>query len=151
LAKIACDTDFLIKIANDPLPRFDWSTLSAQNDFCTLPCVYRELANLKSSRIRATAKRATMALSVVGQDKSSKIRILSVEGKREPSWARKEASADEALIEFVGEEPKGRMVATLDGKLLSRLEKNRLPYLTLSSGRPLIVSRGAMHLTRNRA
>ena len=148
VAVIACDTDFLIKIANDPLPKFDWQTLSRQNEFCTLPSIVRELSNLKSSRQRQTAKRAVMALSIVGAHSTSKVKVLTVESTSNRIWIDKNAPADEALIAFVSEEQKSRMVATLDGDLLSRLEAQGMPYMTLSSDRPLIAPRRAMHLTR---
>ncbi len=147
MALIACDTDFLIKIANDPLPKFDWTALSKQNEFCTLPSIVRELTNLKSSRQRQTSRRAVMALSIIGQIPSSKIKVLTIEDSQ-PKWAEKSVSADEALVEFVAEDPRKRMVATLDGELLSKLDTSGLPYLTLSSDRPLLASRRAMHLSR---
>jgi rRNA-processing protein FCF1 len=147
MATIACDTDFLIKIANDPLPKFDWTALSSQNEFCTLPCIVRELTNLKSSRQRQTSRRAVMALSIIGQVPSSKIKLLTTKDSK-PKWAEKSISADEALVEFVKEDGRKRMVATLDGELLSKLDTGGLPYLTLSSGRPLLSSGRAMHLSR---
>src|SRR5579871_6027159 len=58
---IACDTDFIIKIANDPLPKFDWKSITSQNEIYTLPSIVRELKSLKSSQIQSTRRRAKMA------------------------------------------------------------------------------------------
>jgi rRNA-processing protein FCF1 len=145
---IACDTDFLIKIANDPLPKFDWVSYSRQNDFCTLPCIVRELANLRSNRSIIISRRASTALSIIGKQPLAKIKELP--SKPANAWSLSEANADDALIEFGNLDPFGRAVATLDGKLLSRLDSDGVPYLTLSSDRPLFVNRGAMHLSRKR-
>ena len=130
MALIACDTDFLIKVTNDPVPALDWGTLSIEHDFAVMPCVIAELKGLATSKIRKTSIRAKSALAVVE------------EGKKFKRMEAKESSldADSALYEFVRADPSSRMIATLDGSLLSRMEKAGLPYLTLSSGKPLLRS-----------
>lgn len=89
-----------------------------------------------------------MALNVVGE--RAKIVVIKTPSSKKPHWSEEDADADDALIEFVEEDPQRRLVATLDGDLLSALESKRMPYLTLSSGRPLIASRRAMHLSKTR-
>ncbi len=126
--QIICDTDFLMKITNDPLPKFCWKSLSSENEFVTLPCVVRELKGLSSKLTRKTSTRAKNTLKALNS--VGLIRILSeVEDRGE---------VDFTLLEYVRLEPTERIVATLDGSLLGSLEKSGLGYLTLSSDRALI-------------
>lgn len=128
LFQIVCDTNFLMKIFNDPLPKFDWKSLSSENEFVTLSCVVRELKGLSSRTAGKTFMRAKNTLN--GLDSSGLIKIIpKIEGN---------AEVDFALLEFVRQEPKARILATLDGTLLSTLEKAGLGYLTLSSDKALI-------------
>jgi rRNA-processing protein FCF1 len=152
MAIIVCDTDFLIKVANEPLPKLDWTTISKQNEFCTLPSVVKELKGLSTgNRKSLLSRRARMALGIIGRSSSSIVRIIDERPDRMSSESSKGVDADLDLFDFVKSNPQDRLVATLDGALLSRLERNRLPYLTLSSGRALInSSKRATRLSRGR-
>ena len=128
LFQIVCDTNFLMKIFNDPLPKFDWKSLSSENEFVTLSCVVRELRGLSSRTAGKTSMRARNTLNAL--DSGGLIKIIpEVEGN---------AEVDFALLDFVRQEPKVRILATLDGSLLSSLEKTGLGYLTLSFDKALI-------------
>jgi rRNA-processing protein FCF1 len=116
-----------MKITNDPLPGFDWAELSKENKFVTIPAVLSELNGLSKSKKRKTSRRAANTLSLI---EGKKI-VDSIANKTEFG------DADIALLEFVRARPKDRALATMDGSLLSRLEKLGLPYLTLSRGRAL--------------
>jgi rRNA-processing protein FCF1 len=128
MALIICDTDFLIKLANDPLPKFDRDVLVA-NDFGVLGSVYRELHGLEKSSSPKVAKRAKRAIEFARDTKW----IKRLDLQTHPPTVE----ADEELIGFVLEDPKSRVLATLDGKLLSRCESLGLSYLTLKNNRAL--------------
>jgi hypothetical protein len=91
-----------------------------------------------------------MALEIIGEEASAKVKLLDRKGSAKQGWDDSNLQADAALLKFVREDPKSRMVATLDGELLSDLDGQGLPYFTLSSNRPLIASRRAIHLSRKR-
>lgn len=133
---IVCDSDFIIKLANDPIPALDWSKVSRENQFVTIAPVLRELKGLTKNRLKSkTARRARAAVNLV--EKFQLIRaVTSGEGEGEHPRSTKEET-DTMLIEFVRTLPKDRMLATMDGSLLSRAERLGLPYMTLSRGRPL--------------
>ncbi len=124
--EIVCDTDFLMKIVNDPLPKFNWKSVSNENEFVTLRCVVRELKGLLSSRSQKTSNRARNTIRAI---ESGIVKVESSENESE--------EVDYALLEFVRSNATDRLLATLDGSLLSRLEKIGLGYFTLSSGKPL--------------
>lgn len=130
MVTIACDTDFIIKISNDPIPKFDLSTLSKENEFLVIPEVFREIIGLERSSTPSTSRRAQMAHRVIVESAV----FRTVQHDKSSSTV----DTDNALIEFVKASPNTRAVATMDGSLLSRLEKIGLPYLTLSKGRTLL-------------
>jgi hypothetical protein len=49
---------------------------------------------------------------------------------------RSNADADLQLLDFEEKAPEDVVIATMDGNLLSKLEKKRLPYFTLRNDRP---------------
>ncbi|MGI0079654.1 MAG: hypothetical protein ACRECH_08515 [Nitrososphaerales archaeon] len=126
--EIVCDSDFLMKIVNDPLPKFDWKFLSIENEFVTLPCVLRELGGLASGTTGKASMKARNTLNVLSSSKY-------VKTTPEPE---DHGEVDFALLQFVSRNPNERILATLDGSLLAALEKRGLGYLTLSSDKPLI-------------
>ncbi len=128
--EIICDTDFIMKLVNDPLPKLDWRSMSRENDFVTLPCVVRELNGLTSSQDRKTSIRARNSLTAL---KSGILGVIPPESESE--------EVDFALLDCVRRKPNSRLLATLDGSLLSMLEKNGLGYLTLTSNRPVMKPR----------
>ena len=125
------DTDFLIKVANDPVSRLDLSQLASEYTVSTLPSVIAELEGLSQHKERKTARRASNALRIVNQ-KESKIRIEVLDLPRQGR-----EKVDSALIDLAKRED-GATIATMDHSLLSRLERMRLPYLTLSDDKPLL-------------
>ncbi|MGI0091002.1 MAG: hypothetical protein ACREBS_04785 [Nitrososphaerales archaeon] len=142
MALLVCDADFLIKITNDPLPAFH-SLSRKESDFvlATIPLVVRELKGLVFSKTPKTARRARNALRSVGQ-------VVNLIGECAEQDANTEA--DEALIEFAHRAFQEEIfVATLDGKLLSKLERTKVPYLTLRNDKPFVrsFSRRATYLT----
>ncbi|MHB1908844.1 MAG: PIN domain-containing protein [Nitrososphaerales archaeon] len=138
MAKILCDTDFIIKIANDPLPKVDWVSFSKQNEITTIPLVVKELEGLKKSKDLQTVRRAKNALAVIQEGK--KIKVF-------PTGDDKFHEADQELIELTSAST-DTVLATMDGSLLSRLERIGLPYYTLSNNKLLEHPRkGATHLS----
>jgi rRNA-processing protein FCF1 len=127
LTIIVWDTSILIKISNDPLPKVDLRALSKENEFVIIPEVLREILGLTASKNRTTARRAQMVLRAVEESKLFK-RVVS-------NSKRPARETDEVLVEFVKEKPEERILATMDGALLSRMEKSGLSYMTLSEGR----------------
>jgi rRNA-processing protein FCF1 len=145
LVSIACDTDFLIKIVNDPLPKFDISSLLSENEFVVTQQVLREISGLTSSKTPTTSRRARAVRRMIEEEKH--FRVLKKVEQEIPA----SVDADIALIEFVKASPNTRAVATLDGSLLTRLERMGLPYLTLSKGKMLTrFKQGARYLTANK-
>jgi rRNA-processing protein FCF1 len=143
LALIVCDTDFLIKISNDPLPRVRLGELSKDYKFVIIPSVIRELSGLEKHANPRTARRARMVDRVIRESKRFKLSLFKGDEKNST------LEADDALIEFVKRNPKERILATLDGSLLSRFERTGLPYLTLSKGKLFFrPSQGATYLTK---
>ena len=133
---IACDTDFLIKISNDPLPKFDLAELSKENEFVVMPSVLREIKGLEKSKSSRTARRAKMTLKAI--EKSHYFSHTFLQKKSDSIILMSSVEADEELMAFVRAKPYERMIATLDGSLLSRAERVGLPYLTLAKGRVLM-------------
>jgi rRNA-processing protein FCF1 len=123
--EIVCDTDFLIKISNDPLPEFDWRRISSEYDLVTLACVVRELKGLVASKLRKTSVRAKNAIKVID---SGVIEIVPADS---------EGEVDQILLEYARSKRKTSLIATLDGNLLKTFERNGIGYLTLSSDKPL--------------
>lgn len=128
LTVIVWDTDFLVKISNDPLPKVDLRELSKENEFVIIPEVIQEIRGLARSRNRTTARRAEMALRAIEDSKFFK--NTKLEGARQPA-----KETDEVLIEVIRIKPDERTLATMDGTLLSSMEKSGLPYMTLSKGK----------------
>jgi rRNA-processing protein FCF1 len=144
LALIVCDTDFLIKISNDPLAKVDLKELLENNQFVVLPSVVREIAGLERNAKPRTARRARMAHQVITE--SNRFKIVSTAKGASENSARE---ADHELMEFISEKPKERTLATLDGSLLSRFERRGLPYITLSKGKLFFgASQRATYLTK---
>jgi rRNA-processing protein FCF1 len=146
LSLIVFDTDFLIKISNDPLPKIDFKELSLNNEFAILPSVIREIKGLGRNLNPTTSKRAKTTERFLHDLKKFDF-VLVREQKSDPN-----IDADEALIEFVKENPQQRILATLDGSLLSKFEELSLPYITLSKGRLLFhPGQRARYLTKRTA
>ena len=121
------DTDFLIKVTNEPVPDLRSFLDSSGFVLATLPVIEKELKGLQLSKKNSTSRKARLALlsveKFVSVIKSGKI--------------RSNADADVQLIDFEENSGDDVVIATLDGNLLSKLEKKRLPYLTLRNDRPL--------------
>jgi len=137
---VICDTDFLIKITNEPTPELKpflehWGFVLA-----TLPVVEKELKGLLQSKKRSTARRAKLALE-------SLRKLILVE----TSYRMSGLDADAHLVNFQKESNGDVVIATLDGKLLSKLERKRMPYLTLRRDRPFFrpFSRATYLTTKN--
>lgn len=131
MATIVFDTDFLIKISNDPLPRFCVTELAHENQFLVIPQVLHEVQGLARSQSSKTARRARQTMRVIEDTK-----IFVTMGKLGDNISGS-GDADNVLVEFVNERPTERILATMDGSLLSRVAKLGLPYLTLRNERPL--------------
>ncbi len=127
---LVCDTDFLIKITNSPLPEFQTYVLQSGITLATVPAVVRELKGLANNRHPLTAKRARNALNLVG----NKIKII------EDSDRKVDLEADIVLTEFVKDHRETALLSTLDARLLSRLERLGVSYLTLHRDKPFIRS-----------
>ncbi len=128
---IVWDTDLLIKISNDPLPKVNLKELAKENNFIVVPSVLGEILGLAKSANNSTAKRARTTLTVI-ESSGMFSGSHEFEGKKVPA-----GETDEVLIELIKAKPKERILGTMDGSLLSRMEKLRLPYMTLSNGRML--------------
>ncbi|MHB8567052.1 MAG: hypothetical protein ACYC7D_02460 [Nitrososphaerales archaeon] len=128
-ATIILDTDFLIKITNDPLPKFDYQRVSNEYSFATIPAVISELKGLRRHRTLKTARRAGNALRALAD--TGTVKVLE-ESEREEEGSE----ADARLIELA-DESGDFIIATMDHSLLSLLEKNGAAYLTLRNNRPL--------------
>ena len=123
MALIICDADFLLKIVNEPLSSLRTYFDSSDFSFATIPQVVQELEGLARSNEKSTARRAKFALNQVG----STVKLISEKEDRG-------VEADVALYECARR--MDMLVATLDGKLLSRFERNQIPYLTLRHDKP---------------
>ncbi|MHB2036482.1 MAG: PIN domain-containing protein, partial [Nitrososphaerales archaeon] len=93
----------------------------------TIPEVVKELEGLALNRKPLTSRKASNALRLVGTS------IQLMQSSEGPN-----VEADIALYEQAKSLDDGSFVATLDGKLLSRFEKSKLPYLTLRHDRPFV-------------
>lgn len=103
------------------MPKVDRSFF-ASNELVTLNCVKGELEALSRKKRTKDAIAARTALRVVEKEDLIKTVKFAYE---EP------AEVDNLLIEYVALEPHGRILATLDGSLIKRLQKNNLDYVTL--------------------
>jgi rRNA-processing protein FCF1 len=131
MALLVCDTDFLIKIANDPLPAFRAYIDNADYDVGTIREVVSELEGLTLNERPFTARRASNALRLIGKS----VHLIEQKILKDGN-----VDADIALYELARMYEDGLVVATLDGKLLSRFEKNNLTYLTLRHDKPFLRS-----------
>ncbi len=129
LATIVCDTDFLIKISTDPLHTLGFDFFY-ENELVTLPVIVMELEGLARN---PNKKASRLAKSTLRQLRGGR-KVKVVNRLDRDYFDIREA--DHILVEFVKFDPKERMLATLDGSLLSRLELLGLPYLTLRKNRP---------------
>ena len=127
---LICDTDFLIKVTNSPLSEFHTFMLDSRLTLATVPAVVGELKGLSNNRHPLTSKRVRNALSMI----DSKIKIIG-----DPDL-KVGVEADNALIEFAKNHREIVLVSTLDARLLSRLERLRLSYLTLRRDKPFVRS-----------
>jgi rRNA-processing protein FCF1 len=142
---IVWDTDLLIKICNDSLPNVDLRQLSKENEFVVLPGVIQEIKGLTKSESLRTSRRAQMTLRVMKE-----MPLFKEQSTRHDDVSSR-IEMDERLIEFVKKKPEDRILGTLDGTLLSRMEKLGLPYLTLSKGKLYVHAFArATYLTKRR-
>jgi rRNA-processing protein FCF1 len=137
---LLCDTDFLIKITNEPVPELTPFLESSGFDLATLPAVEKELKGLLQSEKRSTARKAKLALESLNNK-------VTVESGRAMSGS----DADVHLVNFQEKSKEEIVIATLDGSLLSKLERKRVPYLTLRHDRPFYrqFSRATYLTTKN--
>jgi len=123
---IVCDTDFLMKATVKPIPELAMFLADPDFEIATIPRIENELRGLSLSRKPSTARNAKTALRALRQS----VKLVN------QAPASERADADRLLIDFA-ERSKGKaVVATLDGSLLSTLERKKLPYLTLRNNRP---------------
>jgi rRNA-processing protein FCF1 len=125
------DTDFLMKVTNDPLPQVYDLIRREEYKLVTLGIVERELKGLSNSRKPSVSKRAQLALRSLGS-------MISVEKDDTQRKNASKAEADVQLIERASRSNGREIIATLDGSLLSRLEKRRVSYLTLRNNKPFL-------------
>ena len=131
MSKLVCDTNFLMKITSESLPTFSDFISKNHFDITTISSVVRELNGLRMSKKNSVARNANNCLNMMGK----KIRLLD-SGR----FTELGKEADIELFELAKNLEEGSFVATLDGKLLSRFERSRLPYLTLRNDRPFLRS-----------
>jgi rRNA-processing protein FCF1 len=123
---IVCDTDFLMKVTAKPMPELAVFLADSDFEIATIPRIENELKGLSLSRIPSTARNARTALRSLHHS----VKLVN----QAPSTEK--ADADRLLIDFA-ERSKGKaVIATLDGNLLSILERKKLPYLTLRNDKP---------------
>jgi rRNA-processing protein FCF1 len=123
---IVCDTDFLMKATVKPMPELAGFLADPDFEVATIPRIQSELKGLTLSRKPSTARNAETALRALQQS----VKLLS----QAPSSEK--ADADRLLIDFAERSEGKAVIATLDGSLLSILERKKLPYLTLRNNRP---------------
>ena len=123
---ILCDTDFLMKVTVNPLPELSAFLADPDYELATIPRIENELKGLSLSRRPSTARNARTALRTIRE---------SVKLVKQAASSEK-ADADRLLIDFAERSGGTAIVATLDGSLLSALERKKLPYLTLRNDRP---------------
>ena len=128
MAQVVFDTNFLMKVTSQPLPALRDFLVNSDLILTTIPVVVKELEGLALNRKPLTSRKATNALRFVG----TSIQLMQC------SAESPQVEADIALYEQAKSLDDGSFVATLDGKLLSRFEKNKLPYLTLRHDRPFV-------------
>jgi rRNA-processing protein FCF1 len=123
---LVCDTDFLMKVAVKPLPELASFLANPDFEIVTIPRIEDELKGLSLSRTPSTARKAKTALSLL----RNSVKIV----KQIP--LSEKADADRLLIHFAESSNEEVAIATLDGSLLSALERKQLSYLTLRNDRP---------------
>ncbi|MDA4110974.1 MAG: hypothetical protein OK439_00435 [Thaumarchaeota archaeon] len=140
MTTVLCDTDFLIKITNEPLPELKMFLENSGFVLATLPAVERELKGLSRSDKPSTAKKAKLALGSIGKF----VRVEALGNKHG-------SDADTHLVDYLEKSNAEILIATLDGNLLSKLERKRMPYLTLRRDRPFFrpFSRATYLTTKN--
>lgn len=121
------DTDFLMKVTNEPLPAFRRMLDEFDCELVTLPSVKRELKGLLSSRINKTSRYARNALHAID---ANIVRVDDIDGRSSSP------EADVDLIDYVSNLAGDSFVVSLDGALLSELERKHIPYVTLRKDRP---------------
>ena len=130
MGQLICDTDFLIKVTNTPLPSLRAFVENSGFNFSTIPEVVKELEGLTFSDKPLTARKAANVLRLVGKS------IHVTESK--VAVGNHKIETDIALFERAKSLDGDSFIATLDGKLLSRFEKNNLPYFTLRHDKPFL-------------
>jgi len=123
---ILCDTDFLMKVTARPLPELSAFLADPDFELATIPRIENELKGLSLSKRPSTARNARTALRVI----RGPVKVV------EQAPSSEKADADRLLIDFAERSGGNAVVATLDGSLLSTLERMKLPYLTLRNDRP---------------
>lgn len=131
MMQIVCDTNFLMKITSQSLPSFADFVSKNHFEIATVSSVVGELNGLKKSKTPSVARRANNCLNLIGTMIRLRDDGISLERGKE---------ADVELFELAKKLEEGSFVATLDGKLLSRFERNRLSYLTLRNDKPFLRS-----------
>jgi rRNA-processing protein FCF1 len=122
---LVCDTDFLMKVTNEPVPKLRAFLDDYRFDLIALPSVVRELKGLSSKKKGKTSRYARNALKCI-QDGLVKSLSSEISGTVE---------ADLELVQYGSTH--NVLIATLDGALLSEMEKKRVPYMTLRNDAPL--------------
>src|SRR5579884_2060165 len=89
---IVLDTDFLIKITNDPLPKFDRAILERSN-LATLSYVIDELKGLLNNERRKTASRARRALDFLESNRQ-RIHIIPKQALHKGRTRRQQGNKD---------------------------------------------------------
>ena len=99
----------------------------------TIPAVVRQLRGLTMSKLPSTARKALNALRAVGK-------FVDVINENVPDLEANEADLELHALACLLHD--GSIVATLDGNLLSRFERNHLPCFTFRSDKPFLKSLG---------
>jgi rRNA-processing protein FCF1 len=126
-----------MKVTNEPVPKLRAALEENDYGLVMLPSVLRELKGLSFSKTAKTARYAKNALKALNL---GMIKSIS-------SGISGNIDADIEMVEYASKH-RNSMVATLDGALLSEMEKKRVPYLTLRNDAPFKREfRGATYLT----
>ena len=133
MRQLICDTDFLIRVTSAPMPEFAEFLQQENFRIATIPAVVRELRGLTMSKLPSTARKALNALRAVGK-------FVDVINENVPDLEANEADLELHALACLLHD--GSIVATLDGNLLSRFERNHLPYFTFRSDKPFLKSLG---------
>ena len=137
MSQIIFDTDFLIKVTNDPIPKLDLREISEEYSLCTLSTTVREIEGLTKHYEKKTSRRARRALEVLKmlEHEGHAIKFSIIE------MSDNHVENDIMLIEYAKELHENSndeaLIATLDHSLLSRMERIGIGYLTLQKNSPI--------------